>query len=207
MLKQIVTLRVPGAVLAAAVAVTTVISLGAQTPLTLRDARITITGTSNVHDWTAATTTLRVTKASLEPAAPGGSFWDRALAPGGVTAFEVTIPAATLASDKDGITKNMHKALKVTEHASMVFRLTALEPAGTPGAVRARGTLRLAGVEKPIVMTLQTTRQGDRLAISGAVDLLMTDYGIEPPKAMLGMLKTDPKVTVRIDAVVARTQS
>ena len=27
----------------------------------------------------------------------------------------------------------------------------------------------------------------------------MTDFGITPPKAMLGMLKTDPKVTVTFE--------
>jgi hypothetical protein len=30
----------------------------------------------------------------------------------------------------------------------------------------------------------------------------MTDFGITPPKAMLGMLKTDPKVTVTFDTLV-----
>ena len=35
------------------------------------------------------------------------------------------------------------------------------------------------------------------------VDLLMTDYGVTPPKAMLGLLKTDPKVTVTFETVVA----
>ena len=32
--------------------------------------------------------------------------------------------------------------------------------------------------------------------------MLMTDFGIEPPKAMLGMLKTDPKVTVTFETVL-----
>jgi len=27
----------------------------------------------------------------------------------------------------------------------------------------------------------------------------MTDFGIQPPKAMMGMLKTDPKVQIRIE--------
>jgi hypothetical protein len=33
--------------------------------------------------------------------------------------------------------------------------------------------------------------------------MLMTDYGITPPKAMLGMLKTDPKITVTFEVVLA----
>jgi hypothetical protein len=31
----------------------------------------------------------------------------------------------------------------------------------------------------------------------------MTDYGIKPPTAMLGLLKTDPKITVTFEAVLS----
>ncbi len=31
----------------------------------------------------------------------------------------------------------------------------------------------------------------------------MTDFGIAPPKAMLGMLKTDSKVTVSFETVLS----
>jgi hypothetical protein len=34
------------------------------------------------------------------------------------------------------------------------------------------------------------------------VSLLMTDFGITPPVALLGMLKTDPKVTVSFETVL-----
>ena len=37
--------------------------------------------------------------------------------------------------------------------------------------------------------------------VSGEVQLLMTDFGITPPKAMLGMLKTDPKVTITVENI------
>jgi hypothetical protein len=44
---------------------------------------------------------------------------------------------------------------------------------------------------------------GAGLNVQGSVELLMTDYGITPPKAMLGMLKTDPKVTITFETVLA----
>lgn len=31
----------------------------------------------------------------------------------------------------------------------------------------------------------------------------MTDYGVQPPTAMLGMLKTAPKVTVTFETVLS----
>jgi hypothetical protein len=40
--------------------------------------------------------------------------------------------------------------------------------------------------------------------VMGTLDLLMTDFGIEPPTAMMGVLKTDPKVTIRFETLLSR---
>ena len=47
----------------------------------------------------------------------------------------------------------------------------------------------------------KTKRTDANFTVTGEVQLLMTDFGIAPPKAMLGMLKTDPKVTVTFETV------
>ena len=65
--------------------------------------------------------------------------------------------------------------------------------------VRAYGVLRIAGVEKEIVLPLVVAREGNALKVNGELSLLMTDYGVVPPKAMMGMLRTDPKVSVKVD--------
>ena len=93
---------------------------GGQTPLAIDSARITISGTSNIHAYTASTTTVRVTRAQVAGALEGPDFWANVLKPGGVEAFEIAIPAATLTSPKEGLDKNMHKALKVKEHPDIV---------------------------------------------------------------------------------------
>jgi polyisoprenoid-binding protein YceI len=170
----------------------------AQAPLAIESGKVTIAGNSNVHAWTAATTKIRVTKARIAPAAAGADFWDAALKTGGVEAFEIAIPAPSLSAPKGDLDKNMHKALKVAEHADITFKLVRFE---TPA--RAIGMLRIAGVEKEIALDITTKRAGATLAVAGRVDLLMTDYGIAPPKAMLGMLKTDPKVTITFETVLA----
>jgi polyisoprenoid-binding protein YceI len=154
-----------------------------------------------VHAWTASTTKLRVTRARIAPAAAGADFWDTALKPGAVDAFEIAIPAATLSAPKGDLDKNMHKALKVEQFADITFRLVRIETA--PAGTRAIGMLKIAGVEKEVALDLTTKRTGSTFAVQGRVDLLMTDYGIAPPKAMLGMLKTDPKVTITFETVLA----
>ena len=37
------------------------------------------------------------------------------------------------------------------------------------------------------------------IALTGSLSLLMTDFGVEPPTAMLGMMKTADQVTVKFE--------
>jgi hypothetical protein len=53
-----------------------------------------------------------------------------------------------------------------------------------------------------VTLNLKAQRSDRTLTVTGEVELLMTDFGITPPKAMLGMLKTDPKVTVTFETVL-----
>lgn len=169
-------------------------------PLTLASAKVSLAGTSNIHEFTASTTDVRVTRLALANGVSGAGLLTAVLNPGGVEAFEIAIRTASLSSPKEGIDKNMHKALKATEFKDIAFRLVRLE--AKPG-LRAVGLLKIAGVEKEIAMDLKTVATATALTITGEVPLLMTDYGIAPPKAMLGMLKTDPKITVTFEVVLA----
>jgi hypothetical protein len=173
-------------------------------PLSLASARVSLAGTSNIHAYTASTTAVRVTRLQIAKGAIGPNFFEEIVKPGALEAFEITIAAATLTAPKEGIDKNMHKALKVTEHPEIVFRLLRLEPRpGAAGALRGVGVLRIAGVEREVGLDLTTERKEGALAVQGSLPLLMTDYGIKAPVAMLGMLKTDPKVTVSFETVLA----
>lgn len=169
--------------------------------LTLVSNRVSLAGTSNIHAYTASTTAARIVRLQVASGVLGGHGWDEVLTPGALEAFEISIPAATLSSPKEGLDKNMHKALKVDEHPNITFRLSRFEAADA-GAMRGIGVLHIAGVERDVVLTLRTQRTEATLTVTGEVQLLMTDFGITPPKAMLGMLKTDPKVTVRFETVL-----
>jgi polyisoprenoid-binding protein YceI len=175
-----------------------VIAARAQTPLSLSSATVSIEGTSNIHDFTASTKDVRLTKLSLENGASAATVLTK---PTAVEAFEIAIKAATLASSKDGLDKNMHKALKVTEFPEIAFRLNRFEGSGV--ALKAIGVLKIAGVEKEIAIDLKVVTTATTLVVSGQVPLLMTDYGIAPPKMMLGALKTSPKITVKFETVLA----
>ena len=189
------------ATLAATAATVPMAFAQAKAPLAVDTARVSIAGTSNIHEYTASTTQVRVTQVRLAPSVAGAEFWSEIVKPGAIEAFEIAVPAATLSSPKEGLDKNMHKALKVEKFPDITFKLARLE--GASGSLRGVGTLRIAGVEREVVLPLTIEQRGNTLAVKGKLPLLMTDYGIKPPTALLGMLKTDPKVTVTFETVLA----
>jgi polyisoprenoid-binding protein YceI len=169
--------------------------------LKLVSSRVSLAGTSNIHAYTASSTAARIVRLQVANAALGPDAWEHIFKPAALEAFEIAIPAATLASPKEGLDKNMHKALKVTEHPDITFRLSRVEGPEASGVIRGVGILKIAGVEREVVLALKSQRTGANLTVTGEVQLLMTDFGITPPKAMMGMLKTDPKVTVTFETV------
>jgi len=170
-------------------------------PLTIHASKVSIAGTSNVHDYTAATADVRVTRVQFANEAAGEGFWQNLQRPGALEAFDIAIGAATLKSPKEGLDKNMHKALKVKEHADITFSFKRME--GGAGALKAFGVLRIAGVEREVALPLTTTQKGDTLIVAGNLDVLMPDFGIAPPKALMGMVKAHPKITVSFEIVLA----
>ena len=171
----------------------------ADVPLMLSSARVVVEGTSNVHDWTASTTAVVLT--AVDVATSESDVLQEALQPGSLKRFDVTIPAKGLTSPKEGIDKNMHKALKVDEHPHITFHLRALDAAA--GGYTATGLLTIAGVEKEVVLNLLVEPKGRTLAVTGTTNLLMTDFRVKAPSAMLGMVKTSPKITIRLELTVA----
>jgi polyisoprenoid-binding protein YceI len=158
---------------------------------------VTLSGTSNVHPYQASTTSVKVTRLKVSPAIAGDV--DALAGDGVVEAFDIAIAAATLTSPKGDLDKNLHKALKTDQHADITFCLSRLEKGTAPNAFKGIGKLTIAGVEREVALDLTVQKAGTTLAVKGTLALVMTDYGITPPKAMLGMLKTDPKVTITFE--------
>lgn len=63
------------------------------------------------------------------------------------------------------------------------------------------GALRLHGVERSVEVPVTVERNGDRLAVSGGFELLLSDYEMQRP-SFLGR-SVDDAVTIRFDLAVA----
>lgn len=172
--------------------------------------KLWLTGTSTVHDYKSQATKLDVTftcdPALWPTAATGSDAIEGLIRAKGVSAIDVVVGVTGLRSGKDGLDKNMYKALLAEKHPEIRFKLVAYEfgaahdTAGT--AIDARGTLTVAGVDREIAIPATLRREGDTLRLRGSVPLLMTQFGIKPPKMMLGTIKTSDKVVVHVDLVI-----
>lgn len=153
-------------------------------------AKLRVEGTSTVHAWECTFGSVNGTVEAEPGAAP--------------TAAQISVAAKSIECKNGTMNKKAVEALKASAHPNVTFDLQRMEPAGTD-TYKATGRLTLAGTAKPLTMTVKVEPTGaDRLRITGQTPLQMTDFGMSPPTAMLGTLKTGNRVVVHFDVVVAR---
>lgn len=154
-----------------------------------------VEGTSTLHDWRVEGGEIDGT-ITVRPELLGEAGEDGAIE----AAASVRIPVKGLESGKSKMNELMYRALEAEEHPFITYRLDEFERLGRQdGAVRfaAKGRLTVAGETRPSTLrgTVTVLDDGD-LSVEAATTLRMTDFGIEPPKAMLGTIKTGDEIQV-----------
>jgi polyisoprenoid-binding protein YceI len=162
--------------------------------------RLWIDGTSTMKRWTCKAGEVN---AVVEANAPN-AIATLLAGDKGVRTVRVSVPAAQIDCNNGTMNEHMRKALKLTEHPSIEFRLTSYDVArkadGVAGTMT--GSLTLGGVEKTITMKAEGTSEGDMLHVIGAYPLNMKEYGLKPPTLMFGRIKVGETVTVNFDLLL-----
>ena len=97
--------------------------------------------------------------------------------------------------------KKMHEALKTAAFPNISFKMTEVQQFDENKLVALKGDLTIAGVTKEITLSAQATTNPDGLvSFSGGNAILMTDYGIVPPVALFGTLKTGDEIKLNYRA-------
>ena len=177
---------------------------GLASPLTLQpESRLWVDGTSNVRPFTCEAKQLDV-----QAQAEGSTVAQRVVTgEKAIRTVAVTIPSKSLDCDDGNKKMNEHmlKAIKAEGNPSIEFILSSydLAPGGDGAAAVLTGTLKLGGVEKPVTIDAATKSGADGvLQVTGSYQLRMTDYGLKPPKLMLGAFKVDDPVKVNFDLLL-----
>jgi polyisoprenoid-binding protein YceI len=153
---------------------------------------VTIHGTSNLHNWDETVGT--VTGKSTVKANKDGSF--------DLKAVNIRMEVHSIKSD-EGTTmnNNTYKALKADVNPEITFSLTAPINSFTLTAttvISAKGNMTIAGVTKPVTMQVKVLMpEKGVIEIEGSEPLRMTDYGVKPPVALLGALRTGNEITIK----------
>jgi len=93
-----------------------------------------------------------------------------------------------------------YEAFDHEKNPAIVFTLNTKKINVSASTLEAEGTLLMAGVTKPISLTLTyKVLPNGALQIIGSKKLTMTDFKMEPPKAMMGTIKVGNDVTVNFD--------
>jgi len=160
-------------------------------------------GKSNLHEFESRTSTVeaRFTRndADSAPASPAELL--RFVHASGVRSLDVEVPTKSLHSSKDGLDKNLWHDLLAEKYPAIQFHLSQYsvtpQDAGRDTlAIRAEGTLVIAGRERPATLTARAYRGDNGLWVEGSYSLRMTEFGIKPRTMMLGTLRVKDEVVV-----------
>lgn len=158
-----------------------------------KDYSVTIWGTSNLHNWNETVTEV-AGNCNVSWSSDGTFNLDN---------LYLDMSAYSIKSDMGGImNNNTYKALKADAHPEIIFMLSApvksIKDGATTNCISAQGLLTIAGVTNPVSMQVQVLipEQG-KVSFEGSQVIKMTDYGITPPTALFGTLKTGDKITIK----------
>jgi polyisoprenoid-binding protein YceI len=156
---------------------------------------VSIHGTSNLHDWDESVQT--VSGEGTIDWNTDGTF--------DLEAVNMKMEVASIKSTEGSImNNNTYKALKSDTHPEIAFTLAApvksIPAAG--GNVATKVNLEIAGVTRLIDLVVKAVPQGHgNITFEGAKTIKMTDFGIKPPVALFGTLKTGDEITIHFKTV------
>lgn len=153
---------------------------------------VIVKGTSSLHDWEA--------KAESNEASFTATLNDEGLIES-VSELVFTVDVKSIESGKGMMNGKIYSAFDSKKHPKIVFTLSEIKEI-TQDSIFATGVLAMAGKEQTVDLVVNYQIQDDlSIKIAGSKSLMMTDYGMKPPKAMLGTLKTGDEVEIVFDVV------
>ncbi|HEX8170448.1 MAG TPA: YceI family protein [Thermoanaerobaculia bacterium] len=175
------------------------IAAGADRFAASKGSAVKIEGSSTLHAWTIEGHAI-----NGEISAPSPDQWT------GPANAVVTIPVASLKSEHAKMDKLMADTLKAEKFPEIRYQMTEATPQRATGdafVMKTRGKLTVAGVTREVTMDVQGSRNADgRYTLVGEAPIRMTSFGLKPPTAMMGTIKTGDDVKVTFRWVVERAQ-
>lgn len=160
--------------------------------------RLWFDGTSTLRSWTCTADKIE-SKIDAETGVADAVLDGRKVA----GTLEVEFPVANLECKNGTMNEHMRKALVATKHPEITFNLSGYDlTKGTPPGATVQGSLTMNGQSHPMAVPVQFVRADGALRVTGKVPLKMTEWGVQPPKLMMGTIKVGEVVTVQFDLLL-----
>ncbi|MDB5252780.1 MAG: YceI family protein [Flaviaesturariibacter sp.] len=163
----------------------------AQTKFQGSDLPVSVTGTSSLHNWE-----MKSTKASCDAIITLGvnkiSF----------SSLSFAVPVESLKSGHSTMDKNAYRAMNTKKNAGISFVISSVNSitASSANTYKFNGTgkLTIGGVTKltPMTATLVYNPADKSFTCTGTKTFNMSEYGIKPPTAVLGTIKTGDAISI-----------
>lgn len=126
----------------------------------------------------------------------------------GHISIEIRIQVDGFECGRNRMNRDLQNALKADEHPEIIFRFASAEIIDSPARPESpyilyvNGALTAAGETREIGFEAQGYyMDGYRMRATGNSVIKMTDFNIEPPTALLGLVQADDQLTVNFDLV------
>ena len=124
---------------------------------------------------------------------------------GSVQAGEIVVDMTDVSTDNERRDINVrNKIFHTNEYPTATFSIT--EPVdvsevpgdGTPGKVTLAGEMEIRGETRPLSHEFDILRDGDRVIVSGDVDINRNEYGVESPEFVAAKIDDTGQLNIRL---------
>ncbi len=160
------------------------------------EGEVSVTGTSTLHDWE-----------EVAEQKSGSMTLENTGELPKINSLKFTVEAESLKSGKGAMDKNTYKALETKDHKQIVFVLKGVKSispvtsSSNKYKVVATGSLTIAGSTNTIDLPFNLTVNQGKVLLEGKKSLKMTDFNVDPPKALLGTITTGDEIEVHYNTV------
>lgn len=156
--------------------------------------KISVTGTSTIHDWEMEVTSY---KSSATITITGQDV--------SISKSNLNFKTSDLKSNSSGLDNKAHDALSASKYPTISFKqngdISTVLNSNKFNAV-VSGELTIAGQTKPVTLKTEGIIMADgSVKVKGNIDKKMTDFGVTPPKAMMGAIKSGDEINIQFEVI------
>lgn len=170
------------------------LSVAQQFNLNNQESTLTVYGTSSLHDWHIVTEN------------QNGKIVFKDINTSDIEKLNISVKTESLKSGKNSMDKNTYKALKTDDYETITFQLVKIDnvtkKSESKFAIKATGDLTITGVKKRISLNFDIDiSTAKSITLSGEKTIKMTDFNVDPPKALFGTITTGDEITIKFKSI------